>query len=98
MERTNLSRHESPHRLSFFSWCAATGASFLAVAWPFLTPLLLGAILASLSQPLYQAVTRLVGGRTSLGAFLTLLILFLLVAGSAQCFCRRGRGPGGQCE
>lgn len=64
----------------------ATSVLFFAVVWPFITPLLLGAILASLCQPLYQAVTRWVGGRPSLGALLTLLILFLLVAGPLSGF------------
>lgn len=53
---------------------------------PFLKPLLLGAMLASLSRPLYQWVTRLLGGRNSLGAILTLLILFILVAGPLSAF------------
>ena len=59
----------------------AVSALFLAVAWPFLKPLLLGAMVATLSRPLYGWVTRGVGGRRSLGAILTLLILFFLVAG-----------------
>jgi predicted PurR-regulated permease PerM len=59
---------------------------FLAVAWPFLKPLLLGAMLAGLSQPLYQWITRMVGGRRSLGAALTLLLLFVLVLGPISAF------------
>src|SRR5215470_2230373 len=57
----------------------AVSALFLAVAWPFLEPLLLGALLAGLFHPLYRWITRLVGGRQSLGAVLTLLVLFILV-------------------
>jgi predicted PurR-regulated permease PerM len=58
---------------------AAVSVLFLAVAWPFLEPLLLGALLAGLFHPLYRLLTRLVGGRQSLGAVLTLLVLFILV-------------------
>jgi len=36
---------------------------FLAVTWPFLKPLLLGALLAGLFHPLYRWITRLLGGR-----------------------------------
>ena len=59
---------------------------FLAVTWPFLKPLLLGAMLAGLCRPLYSWVKRLVGGRSSLAATLTLLILFVLVAGPLSAF------------
>ena len=58
---------------------AAVSALFLAVAWPFLQPLLLGALLAGLFHPLYRWITRLVGGRQSFGAAVTLLVLFILV-------------------
>lgn len=57
----------------------AVSALFLAVAWPFLEPLLLGALLAGLFHPLYRWITWLVAGRQSLGAVLTLLVLFILV-------------------
>jgi predicted PurR-regulated permease PerM len=59
---------------------------FLAVAWPFLKPLLLGAMLAGLSRPLYHWITRMVGGRRSLGAGLTLLVLFILILGPISAF------------
>jgi predicted PurR-regulated permease PerM len=59
---------------------------FLAVTWPFLKPLLLGALLAGLFHPLYHWVTRLLRGRKSLAAALTLLILFVLVAGPISAF------------
>ena len=59
---------------------------FLAVAWPFLKPLLLGALLAGLSRPLYRWITRMVGGRKSLGAAITLLVLFILVVGPISAF------------
>src|SRR5215475_1652126 len=56
----------------------AVSLLFLAVAWPFLEPLLLGALLAGLFHPLYRWITRLVDGRQSFGAVLTLLVLFIL--------------------
>lgn len=65
---------------------AGTAVLFFAVVWPFFTPLLLGAILASLCYPLHQRLTRWLGGRTSLAASLTLLIVFLLVAGPLSAF------------
>ena len=57
---------------------AAVTALFLGVAWPFLKPLLLGALLAGLFHPLYRWITRLLGGRQSLGAAVTLLVLLVL--------------------
>ena len=59
---------------------------FLAVAWPFLKPLLLGALLASLCRPLFTWILRLVRGRRALAAILTLLFLFLIVAGPLSAF------------
>ena len=64
----------------------AVSALFLAVTWPFLKPLLLGALLAGLFRPLYQWVTRRLGDRRSLGAVVTLLILFILVVGPISAF------------
>lgn len=64
----------------------AISALFLAVTWPFLKPLLLGALLAGLSRPLYRWVTRMLRGRKSLAAVLTLLILFVVVAGPISAF------------
>lgn len=64
----------------------AVSALFVAVAWPFLKPLLLGALVAGLSRPLYRWVTRMVGGRRSLAAALTLLLLILLIAGPISAF------------
>jgi len=61
-------------------------ALFLAVAWPFLEPLLLGALLAGLFHPLYRWITWLVGGRQSFGAVLTLLVLFILVLSPVIAF------------
>jgi predicted PurR-regulated permease PerM len=64
----------------------AVSLLFLAVAWPFLEPLLLGALLAGLFHPLYRWITRLVRGRQSLGAVLTLLVLLVLVLGPVSAF------------
>jgi predicted PurR-regulated permease PerM len=65
---------------------AAVTALFLAVAWPFLKPLLLGALLAGLFHPLYRWITRLLGGRQSLGAGATLLVLLVLGLGPLSVF------------
>jgi predicted PurR-regulated permease PerM len=59
---------------------------FLAVTWPFLKPLLLGALLAGLFHPLYRWITRLLGGRASLGAAVTLLVLLVLGLGPVSAF------------
>ena len=65
---------------------AAVTALFLAVAWPFFKPLLLGALLAGLFHPLYRWITRLLGGRQSLGAAVTLLVLLVLGLGPISAF------------
>lgn len=85
MEQANVSR--TSFRTGFvLILVLAVSVLFVAVAWPFIKPLLLGAMLAGLSRPLYRRVTRMVGGRKSLGAVLTLLILFVLVAGPLSAF------------
>ena len=61
-------------------------ALFLAVTWPFLKALLLGAMLAGLCRPFYQWLSRLLGGRPSIAAGLTLLLLFVVVAGPISGF------------
>ena len=65
---------------------AAVTALFVAVAWPFLKPLLLGALLAGLFHPLYRWITRLLGGRQSLGAAVTLVVLLVLGLGPISAF------------
>jgi predicted PurR-regulated permease PerM len=65
---------------------AAVTAFFLAVAWPFLKPLLLGALLAGLFHPLYRWITGMLGGRRSLGAAVTLLVLLVLGLGPLSVF------------
>ncbi len=58
----------------------------LAIVWPFLGPLLLGAMLAGLCHPLYRWLTRWFRGRKSLASFTTLLILVLLAVGPLGAF------------
>jgi predicted PurR-regulated permease PerM len=65
---------------------AAVTAFFLAVVWPFLKPLLLGALLAGLFHPLYRWITRVLGGRESLGAAVTLVVLLVLGLGPISAF------------
>src|SRR5215467_15332488 len=65
---------------------AAVTALFLAVAWSFLKPLLLGALLAGLFHPLYRWIARLLGRRQSLGAAVTLLVLLVLGLGPISVF------------
>ena len=59
----------------------AISALFMAVVWPFLQALLIGAILAGLCHPLYRWMVHLFRGRESLASAVTLLILFLLIVG-----------------
>jgi predicted PurR-regulated permease PerM len=61
-------------------------ALFLAVCWPFLKPLVLAALFAGLSLPLHKWMTRRVGGRRSLAALLTLLVLFVVIVGPLTAF------------
>lgn len=85
MERSQVS--SATLRIAFVLLLVlAVSLLFLAVIWPFLKPLLLGALFAGLCTPLYAWVTRLLRGRRSLAALLTLLILFLLVAGPLSAF------------
>lgn len=64
----------------------AVSALFVAVIWPLLKALLLGALLAGLCHPLYRWITRLLRGGRSLGAIVTLVILFIVVAGPLSAF------------
>jgi predicted PurR-regulated permease PerM len=54
---------------------------FLAVIWPFIQTLLVGAILSGLCRPLCKGLERLFGGRRSLAAVATLVILVLVIVG-----------------
>src|SRR5689334_11964343 len=64
----------------------AVSALFVAVIWTFLKPLLLAALLAALFHPFYRWVTRMLRGRRSLAAIVTLIILFILIAGPLSAF------------
>jgi len=50
-------------------------AVFLAMVWPFLMTIILAAIFAALARPLYRWLKRRFGGRRSLAAAVTLLLL-----------------------
>jgi predicted PurR-regulated permease PerM len=85
MERPNISA--TTFRTAFVLLLVlAVSVLFVAVTWPFLQALLLGAMLAGLCRPLHNWVTRLAAGRESLAAILTLLILFFLVVGPISAF------------
>ena len=85
MERPAFSAHS--FRTAFVLLLVlAVSILFLAVAWPFIRPLFLGAILAGLCRPLYNWINRLVRGRAGLAAILTLLLLFVLVVGPLSAF------------
>ncbi len=85
MERPNISA-TSFRTVFVLILVLSVSVLFLAVAWPFLKPLLLAALLASLCRPLFTWILRLVGNRRSLAATLTLILLFLLVAGPISAF------------
>ncbi len=59
---------------------------FLAVCWPFLKTLLLGAILAGLLSPVYRTFVKLFRGRRTIASIVTLVILFLLIVGPLSAF------------
>lgn len=85
MERSGVNRER--FRAGFvLLLVVAVSAFFLAVMWPFLKPLVVGAMFAGLCRPLYHWLGRLLKGRHSLAAALTLLIVFLLVAGPLSAF------------
>jgi predicted PurR-regulated permease PerM len=65
---------------------AAISLLALAITWPFLRPLILGAMLAGLSHPLYRWLVRCFRGRTSLASFTTLMILVVLAVGPLGAF------------
>ncbi len=65
---------------------AAISLLALAISWPFLRPLLLGAMLAGLCHPLYRWLVRCFRGRRSLASFTTLLILVAIAVGPLGAF------------
>lgn len=59
---------------------------FLAVIWPFVQTLLIGAIFAGLCRPLFVGMVKLFRGRRGLASASTLIILILLVLGPLSAF------------
>lgn len=57
------------------------GGLVLAVGWPLLQSLFIGALLSALCYPLFRSLLKLFRGRRSLASAMTLLILFLLIVG-----------------
>jgi predicted PurR-regulated permease PerM len=85
MESTHVSR--TTFRTAFVLLLVlVVSIAFIAVTLPFLKPLVLGALLAGLCSPLYSWVTKLLRGRKSLAALLTLLILFVVILGPFSAF------------
>ncbi len=64
----------------------AVSALFIAVAWPFLKALLLGAMLAGLARPMFEWMVRVCRGRRSLASGLTLLLIVLIILGPLSAF------------
>lgn len=60
---------------------ALVSGLFLALAWPLLRPLMIGAILSGLCMPMFNWFARLFGGRRGLASIATLLVLFVIIAG-----------------
>ncbi len=85
MEQSKIS--QSAFRSGFvLLLVAAVSGMFLAVTWPFLQPLVLGAMFAGLSYPLYRWIVAKLGGRSSLAAGITLFFLFILIVGPISAF------------
>src|SRR6185369_12799123 len=84
MQRTDIKTRLSRSFLLLLVFAVST--MFVAVIWLFLKPLLLAALLAALFYPFYRWVTRGFGGRRSLSAIVTLLILFVLFVGPFSAF------------
>lgn len=61
-------------------------ALFGAMAWPFLKPLFLAAILSGLAHPVYRYLTRLFRGRRALASVVTIILLVVLVLGPLSAF------------
>jgi len=54
---------------------------FLAIIWPFMQALLVGAILAGLCQPIYKLLLKWCRGKEGPAAFATVIIIILMVVG-----------------
>lgn len=83
----NLTLQSPPFRVAFvLLLVAAISALFLAVTWPFLQTLVLGAVLSSICSPLFKWFVRICRGRRSAASGLTLVVLFLIVVGPVSGF------------
>ncbi len=60
---------------------AVVSGLFLALAWPLLRPLMIGAILSGLCMPMFNWFVHLFRGRRGLASIATLLVLFIIIAG-----------------
>ena len=65
---------------------AAISVAFFATIRGFLMALLLAAILAGICRPLYRGLARLLRGRDSLAALVTILLVIALVVGPISTF------------
>jgi predicted PurR-regulated permease PerM len=65
---------------------AAISLAFVETIRAFLMALLLAAVLAGICRPLYRRLTKLLRGRASLGAFVTILLVVVLVVGPLSTF------------
>lgn len=74
-------REARHHNLFVIVLVAVAAGLFLAVIWPILQALFIGAILSGLCYPLFRTLAKFFGGRRSLASMATLLILFLLIVG-----------------
>jgi predicted PurR-regulated permease PerM len=54
-------------------------AVFLAMVWPFLMTIIMAGIFSALARPLYRWLNRRFGGRSSLAAAVTLLLIIFVV-------------------
>jgi predicted PurR-regulated permease PerM len=65
---------------------AAISVAFLATIQAFLMALLLAAVLAGICRPLHRGLARLLRGRTSMAAAVTILLVIVLVLGPLSTF------------
>src|SRR4051794_37861671 len=90
-------------RYFFIALLLVTTLLFFRMVQPFLVPVLLAAVFATLFYPLYEAFLRLFRGRRSIASFFCCLLLLLvlvlplygvanLVAGEAVSFFHAAQG------
>jgi len=63
---------------------AATSVAFLATIRDFLMALLLAAVVAGICRPLHRMLATLLRGRESLSAFVTVLLVVVVVVGPSR--------------